>query len=268
VVISRRGNQITSVDEWFQHARPIGGQHQWQDGRSAKELAKAWCPVGQEPAAPATLLALLNTVPRFQMTNVEVAFPEHRVPFDNFGGMPRNADLVARCVAVAGAFTLSVEAKADEPFGPSVASQLQLAASYVADEQRSELPQRLAALLPALFRFRGAGVPTVGSLRYQLLTAAAGAIAAATTAGHDTALLLIHEFQSEGTRAGRIADNSRDLNCFIARLSNGAVLAVSNNTIVGPFRVPGNEYISSNVDLYVGKLVTHLQPNLLHPDLL
>jgi hypothetical protein len=37
----RNGNQIHSVDDWYQHARPRGALKQWRDGYSAKELAKA-----------------------------------------------------------------------------------------------------------------------------------------------------------------------------------------------------------------------------------
>ena len=35
--------RITSVETWRAHAAPKGGDVQWVEGRSAKELAKAWC---------------------------------------------------------------------------------------------------------------------------------------------------------------------------------------------------------------------------------
>ncbi len=38
-----KGNQeIRSVDDWFRLAPPKRGEHHWQDGRSAKELARAY----------------------------------------------------------------------------------------------------------------------------------------------------------------------------------------------------------------------------------
>ena len=59
VVVSPRDEQrqITTVDEWLEWAGPLGGEKQWADGRSAKEVAKAWCrPDGKvgwmDPPAP------------------------------------------------------------------------------------------------------------------------------------------------------------------------------------------------------------------------
>lgn len=31
--LERRGMLIANVDDWFRHARPMGGEIQWQDGR-------------------------------------------------------------------------------------------------------------------------------------------------------------------------------------------------------------------------------------------
>jgi hypothetical protein len=39
---SKVGNKITNVDEWVTYAPPAQGKRHWVDGRSAKELAKAW----------------------------------------------------------------------------------------------------------------------------------------------------------------------------------------------------------------------------------
>jgi hypothetical protein len=37
------GRRISTVDEWFEYAPPVGQEKHWVDGRSAKEVAKAWC---------------------------------------------------------------------------------------------------------------------------------------------------------------------------------------------------------------------------------
>jgi hypothetical protein len=34
---------IANVGQWFRFAQPLGGARHWKDGRSAKEVAKAWC---------------------------------------------------------------------------------------------------------------------------------------------------------------------------------------------------------------------------------
>lgn len=46
VRIAKNGQLITSVDDWFRHAPPKGGADHWRDGRSAKELARAWIESG------------------------------------------------------------------------------------------------------------------------------------------------------------------------------------------------------------------------------
>lgn len=58
--ITKNGHEIRTVDDWFQYAPPMGRQIQWRDGRSAKELAKAWCS-GLEPTVPTELVQLLRT---------------------------------------------------------------------------------------------------------------------------------------------------------------------------------------------------------------
>ena len=42
-----RCRPIESLDGWFEHAPPEGGERQWVDGHSAKEQAKAWLRRGQ-----------------------------------------------------------------------------------------------------------------------------------------------------------------------------------------------------------------------------
>lgn len=45
VVVSPKdeARSISTVSEWLEHAGPLRGEKQWADGRSAKEVAKAWC---------------------------------------------------------------------------------------------------------------------------------------------------------------------------------------------------------------------------------
>jgi len=70
--LERGGNPITCVDDWFKHAPPMGGAHQWQDGYSAKELAKAWCAEGVTPAPPPALVSLLSSIPELAALHFDV----------------------------------------------------------------------------------------------------------------------------------------------------------------------------------------------------
>src|SRR5690606_10274883 len=51
-------------------------------------------------------------------------FPERRIAFDSHAGEPRNADLAFVGVGPAGRVAVTIEAKADEPFGDTVAATL------------------------------------------------------------------------------------------------------------------------------------------------
>ena len=44
--IHKSGHEIRSVEEWLKYAPPKKREHQWEDKRSAKELAQAWCGKG------------------------------------------------------------------------------------------------------------------------------------------------------------------------------------------------------------------------------
>ena len=60
--ISKDGRLIDSVECWFNCAPPKGGLKQWVDGRSAKELAKAFCSSGRV-TVPRAVEALLASNP-------------------------------------------------------------------------------------------------------------------------------------------------------------------------------------------------------------
>jgi len=52
---------------------------------------------------------------------VECREPEARLPFDSFAGEPRNSDLLVLAHDVHGPYVLAAEARADEPYGETVA---------------------------------------------------------------------------------------------------------------------------------------------------
>src|SRR5688500_11897028 len=92
VRLSRAGTEICSLDDWATHAAPKGKDAHWEDGKSAKELARAWCQQGA-PRPPDEFMALLRGHPLFASVTLDEGFPEHRTSFDHYPGEPRNADL-------------------------------------------------------------------------------------------------------------------------------------------------------------------------------
>jgi hypothetical protein len=157
MILRKGGEEIRSVEAWFTHAPPRGGRHQWRDGRSAKELARAWCPDGGGAMVPPEIAGLFAMQGTLAQLELEWAEPEARVYFDRLPGEPRNTDLAAVGVAGQLRVALSIEAKADEPFGPPVVHELSAAALQVAhDESRGKL-NRILSLADALLSVRGGG---------------------------------------------------------------------------------------------------------------
>ncbi len=84
-----KGGEIRSVDDWFAQAPPKRGIKHWVDGRSAKELAKAWFPVAGDPQVPAELRSLLESRDETRGIVFEEGEPERVTRFDGCGGEGR-----------------------------------------------------------------------------------------------------------------------------------------------------------------------------------
>ena len=199
--LERHGRTIATVDDWFQHARPLGGERQWRDGRSAKELAKAWCGEGGAPAPPRRSARLLSSKPALAHLEFRVGYPEHRVPFDAL-----RTDLAVLCDGPVGRVAISIEAKADETFGRTVGEEIVNAAAQWAFEERIGNLDRLRDLVRAILPTRQTGEAVVGQLRYRLLTAIAGAWAFASQHDARVAVLVVHAVPHPGAgcqQAGR-----------------------------------------------------------------
>ena len=249
ILLEKNGSPITCLDDWHALAPPKSSG-QWKPGRSAQETARAWCANGA-PAMPPDLVALLDSHDATRGFTFERGTPEHRIPFDDHGGEPRNADLAFVGRAAGGKIAVTVEAKADEPFGGTVTDTLDQALERLIANENSRGVRRVEDLVRRIVPARQKGLPTVGSLRYQLLTAVAGTLAYAETEQADLALLLIHEFVTDATTDDRHAENDADLRRFLHRLSGKP--ADGPLGIVGPFAI-GNER-----PLLIGKLTTRIR---------
>jgi len=113
--------------------------------------------------------------------------------------------------------------------------------------------QRILQLARALFGARTQAGPPIKDIRYQLMTACAGAICEAERHGYSRALVLIQEFVTSATDDARHKSNARDLSVFVKRLSHGAISEVASGSIQGPFSVPGTPLFAGTTNLFVGK---------------
>lgn len=78
-IISQDGHFIRNLDDWLRHGGPARKEEQWVDGRSAKELAKAW--IG--PIVPAELTRLMESHEVTRGFVFERAIPERETPLAN-----------------------------------------------------------------------------------------------------------------------------------------------------------------------------------------
>lgn len=243
---------ISTLDEWKLLAPPKSENH-WIPGRSAMETAIAWLE-GGGALLPTEVSAVLEAHPDFGPTVSWHAEPEAKLHFDDFLGEPRNSDLAVYAEDRHGPYLVAVEAKADEPFGETFADTLAAAVERYVSNQRSKGVARALQLASALFGPHQSGEAKIGTLRYQLMTAVAGALCEAERHGFARTIMLVHEFVTDKTKDVRHARNAVDLASFVTRLSRRPSLRVENGKLLGPFLVPGEPLVSSPISLYVGKV--------------
>ena len=257
MMIAKDGRPILDLDDWGERAGPKR-KDQWQADRSAMEAARSWLAVAA-PALPVKVQAVLDSHPAFGVVESWEAEPEARLPFDDFPGEPRNADLAVFARDQYGDFLLAVEAKADEPFGETVADALAAAVERKVQNPRSNGVTRIEKLATALLGPRRTREPSLGSLRYQLLTATAGALRAGEIRGAKRVVVLVQEFVTCLTTDTKHEANASDLDRFVARLSHGAVTRVEPGSLYGPFAVPGRPLLADAPSLFIGKAVCDLR---------
>ena len=191
---SNDGKVITGIDDWFSFSPPAKGAKQWKDGRSAKELAKAWFRTGK-PQMPDELVSLLQSNSLTHGFQAEVGIPEKETVLDDFKGSGRNHDLILIGKTDTERILIAIEAKTDEAFGEKIGAYME---SSEQANPRSQVPERIHQLAMGVF-----GHTNVKDLRYQLLHAVAGTLIEAKNQGASVAVLVIHEFVPVGGKRDR-----------------------------------------------------------------
>lgn len=255
--ISKAGIAITSLKAWKERAGPKSPD-QWVKDRSAMEVARAWLEGGGK-RLPSEVYNALAGNQSFGPVKDWKAEPEAKLRFDNFAGEPRNSDLVVFAQDLHGSYLMAVEAKADEPFGETVAKTLAAAQIRLKENDRSKGVIRIEHLIKALLGPQQAGETPDDEIRYQLLTASAGTLCEAERHGYCRALMLVQEFVTDKTDDRKHERNAKDLSGFVGRLSRGKVNTVESGKIYGPFSVPGLPILENKVDLFIGKVTRNLR---------
>jgi len=248
-ISSQAGKQIRSVDDWFRYAPPKMGSLHWKDGRSAKELAKAWLKTGV-PRMPDELGSLLRSQPLTAGFVVETAIPEKTTVLDRFGGEPRNHDLVLLGHVGGRRVLVAVEAKADESFGRLISEELAGA------KPGSRVPDRIALLSQSIF-----GRPIdarLGNLRYQLLHGLASTLIEAKIQAASLAVFVVHEFVSSQTSPTKVACNDADFAEFVSSLPGMNGVIVTAGKLTEAITVPGGQYVPDHIPVLIGSVVSDL----------
>lgn len=245
LILSRSGQQIRSVDDWFCFAPPKKGSDHWKDGRSAKELARAWFRTGS-PKCPVDLDALLKSHPSTADCVIETAFPEMTTRLDHFHGGGRNHDLILLGHNKDHKILISIEAKADETFGRLIHDEL------TPKNPHSRTPDRIRLLATSIF---GRPIDTaLEDLRYQLLYGLAGTLIEAKNQQATLAVFVIHEFISSHTNSTKVNLNDMDFRKFIQSLPGCSGTIVTLDKFAEGIKIPGGQYVPTNIPVLIGKI--------------
>lgn len=247
-LIIKAEKEITSVEAWYRLAPPRGGERQWVDGHSAKELAKAWFPTPGSAQVPGELEQLLSGNEDTCGSVIIVGWPEETIKLADFRGNTRNADLVLLAERQDERVLLTIEAKARESFSDRIGKKLDTA------PEKSNIPERIDNLCLALFGDTPSDKPGLRDLRYQLLHAVAATLIVAKAHQAKRAVFVVHEFVPREAVARGRRGNHNDLVAFVGVLSQGRVNSLNAGSLVGPFDVPGYQTVPSGIPLYVGKI--------------
>jgi hypothetical protein len=221
-IVSRSGKPIESIDDWKRLASTEG---KWADGYSAKELARLWLS-GQ--GAPAVCAALEPVLPGLRLNK---AVAEAQISFDSYAGGVRNHDVLAYGAADCGRVVVGIEGKVNESLDGTLADKYEQARKRAHAGKNTNLDKRLDNLLDVIIGTSMGAEPSIAGLRYQLFSALAGTVAAASGATA-AAAVVVHLIRSPLANGEKFAETRRAVAEFCA-----AVNVASMGSVSGPIRL-------------------------------
>ena len=195
-----KNDKLSTTNLWEKNAPPMGGDKQWKDGRSAKELANYM--TSDFPNMPVELEEILSNIIDINSTFELDAEYVTNFSAEGFGhGEGRNHDAILCNDDI----FIGIEAKADESLGKVLADELKNATE--------NKMLRIKKLIGLLFND---GVENHKNLRYQLLTASAGVLIEAEKRNCKKALLAVIVFKKSGCYSNiKVQENERDIYRFL-----------------------------------------------------
>lgn len=154
----------------------------WKPGASAMATASSW---EAADGLPREVQAALSSGPAaLRDLDLVIAVPEWEVPLPG-GSTSSHTDVLAVATSAHGLVVIAVEAKVDEPFGPTIG------------EKRAEASGGQHERLRYLHETLGLTQPLPDTLRYQLLHRSASAVLTARRFHAETAVMLVQSFSPE-----------------------------------------------------------------------
>lgn len=243
---------IHSVEYWFRLAPPKKRKQHWKDGRSAKELAKAWFRMG-DPNVPEEIEALFKSHPLTNNLVIEEGIPEVVTKLDEFRGGHRNHDMILLGKTGKNCTLVGIEAKADEGFGKVIQDKMVEGSK----NPHSNVPNRIKCLSNSVF-----GRPIdeeLGKLRYQLLYAFAGTLIEAKKRNKTQAVFVIYEFVSSKLDQKKVKENDDDFKSFIKTFPELKGASIEAGKLFGPIQVPGGKFVPGDIPVLIGKVTTNIK---------
>jgi hypothetical protein len=156
----------------------------WKKGRSAMSAAACW--EESQPRLPPEISTLLDSCndPAISGLDLLLAIPEWEVALPG-GETVSQTDIMAICRNSSGLVILGVEAKVDEPFGPTLA------------EKKSGATIGQLERIAYLEKELGRNSPFGDEIRYQLLHRTVSALLTARAFHAPVAVMLVHSFSQE-----------------------------------------------------------------------
>lgn len=230
--------EIKTVDEWFKHCPPAKGEKQWENGYSAKEMAKFWIKIDNQKE----FIKFIKN----EMSNCDFdyAIPEFCAKFDDYG-KSRQDDL--RIFSSDKKTIISIEGKVNESFGNFVFYD-ELIKSIIQKKvtPTSKKFDRLINLYLSFFH----SDERIFDIRYQLLYWFAGAIKAKS----ENIIMIVQEFRINNKQTENQKQNHEELNKFIDFISNNKIKEISDNDII---KIEKNKY-SNDKNLYLGYFLSSI----------
>lgn len=215
---------ITAIEDWQKYASTKG---KWEQHFSAMELARLWLDeAGTGPRAVVETLA-----PVLPGLVLDDAVAEAQVAFDAYPGGVRNHDVLAYGHVADGGVVVGVEGKVNESLDATITRKYQDAAKPLLPGKSSNLGKRVDALLLAIAGRSLKDDSSLGALRYQLLSAVAGTLAAAK---EDTvaAAVVIHLIRSPLAKEAKFAAAHAAVADFAQALDLDA-----SGPVIGPLKL-------------------------------